>query len=378
MVAAASAWGLLIGGIASLSLGQALVRRLQHSGSVHLSTHFGTLLAASGALGALGGGITLALHFGMVNSAFGQLPGWTIVLLSLFIPVFVWEQFLTPLSGLAHTLSSLSRWQMFVRTAVAIGLFALAGLSYLHPASALVLLWTGQLAIGIAAAFAIWRSTRSIDISLGELRAILPAALMLHVTTVSALLLDTVTILLINEHLSRKDVGIYQLAQQMIVFMLIIPQTVAVILTARLSRLGLHDYWPQHRRVVMTTCMLMLSLAAAAYFFAPAVVHWMAGPQFDESAHLFRLMLPSLAGLTLSQLLAPQWIGRGLFVVNASLTVGAALLMYFATAYSIELWGVEGAALVRSAVFGGLVTLTQLGFFFWLEHRWRTNSVVTG
>lgn len=374
IVAAAAAWGALIAGIASLSLGLALQRRLQTDASVHLATHFGTLLTMAAALGGVAGATVIGAHIVTAGSAFGDLPLWAIGLMAVFMPLFVWEQYQTPLSGIAHTLSPLSRWQIVIRTIVAGTLFALAGLALLSPVSMLIVQWTGQLAVGAAAAYGIWRIAAGARPSRRELRALMPTALMLHATTVSALLLDTATILLINEYLSKQDVGIYQLAQQMIAFMLIVPQSIGVVLTARVSRERPDLYWPQHRDVLLKSAMAMVVLSVVAYVLAPWAVHLLAGPAFEQTAHLFRLLLPSLAGLTLSQLLAPQWISRGIFGVNAVLTVGAALLMLVGTVYSIQAWGIAGAAHARSLVFGGVVLAAQLSFVVWLNREWRAKQ----
>jgi O-antigen/teichoic acid export membrane protein len=255
-------------------------------------------------------------------------------------------------------------------------LFLLAGLALLSPATMLVAQWTGQLVGGAIGAVAIWRAARALYASAKELRAILPTALMLHATTVSALLLDSATILLINRYLAKEAVGLYQLAQQMIAVMLIIPQAVSVVLTAQISRSTPAEFWPRHRDVLIETSLLMVALSAVAYFLAPLGVRVLAGPQFETSVELFRLLLPSIAGLTLAQLLTPQWISRGLFGVNATLTIGTAALMLVGTAYAIGSWGITGAAYARSIAFGGVVLTAQLGFVAWLQHDWRKKQKI--
>jgi O-antigen/teichoic acid export membrane protein len=374
VVAAATAWAALIAGIASLSLGQALQHRLQDMAGIRLATHLGTLLAAAVALGAVAGTIAIGTHFLTAGSAFGDLPFWTIALMAVFMPVFVWEQFVAPLSGLANTLAPLSRWQIGLRTLVAVTLFALTGFGLLSAGSTLAVIWSGQLAIGLAAARRISVTAGGAHASRREFLALLPSSLRLHATTISALLLDTATILLVNEYMSKHDVGLYQLAQQMVAFLMIIPQTVSIVLTARVSKETPELYWPQQRDVLLRTSLAMLALAAIAYLLAPWIVHLIAGPQFDQSVHLFRLLMPSLAGLTLSQLLAPQWISRGLFGINALLTVGAAVLMLIGTLYGVEHSGVAGAAQARSIVFGGLVLAAQLAFVVWLNRDWRSRQ----
>ena len=377
VIAAAIAWGGLIGGIASLSLGHALQHRLQSRASADLATHFGTLVAAALGLGGVAAAIVvIAAHFSE-TTAFGQLPREVVWLLALFLPVFVWDQFYVPLSGLAHTLSPLSRWQVAFRTVVAASLFGLAGLTLLSPLTALGALWIGHLLIGAAAAFFVWRTADGMRADVQELRAILPTALMLHVATVGALVLETGSVLLINAHLSKEDVGIYQLAQQMITFLQIVPQSIAVILTAHISRSTPDEYWPRQRAIVLKAAAAMFGLAVVAYLLAPILVHLLAGPRFHDSVHLFRALLPSLAGLTLAQLLVPQWISRGILGLHALVSIGMAVMMLVGTWYAIDLWGVKGAAYARVAIFGGVMVVTQLCFMLWIERRWRRTRSAT-
>lgn len=367
-VAAATAWAALLGGVASLSLGQALQHRLQTAAPIALAVHSGTLLMAAGTLGALGGAASFATYIITRGSAF-DLPLPMMMLLALFMPVFVWEQFAPALSALANTISALGRLQTIMRSLAVTGLLLLAWIWTLEPWSVVLVQWCAQLAIGVVGAYVLWRAVAGMRASLREFHALLPSALKLHATTISALLLDTATVLLVNEYLSKSDVGLYQLAQQMIVFLLILPQIVTVIITARVSHSNPDTFWPLHRRVIGKVSIAMVAIALIAYWLAPFLVRWLAGAQFATTAELFRMLLPSLAGLTLSQLLAPQWISRGIFGINAVLTIGAAVLMLVGTVFAIEQWGIQGAAWARTIIFGGIVLTSQLAFVTWLERN---------
>jgi O-antigen/teichoic acid export membrane protein len=121
----------------------------------------------------------------------------------------------------------------------------------------------------------------------------------------------------------------------------------------------------------------MFGLAVVAYLLAPILVHLLAGPRFHDSVHLFRALLPSLAGLTLAQLLVPQWISRGILGLHALVSIGMAVMMLVGTWYAIDLWGVKGAAYARVAIFGGVMVVTQLCFMLWIERRWRRTRSAT-
>lgn len=368
-MAAAMAWAALLAGVASLSLGQSLQHRFQTAAApVALAVHSGTLLMAAMTLGAVAGAASFVI-FAITSGEAFALPLPMMVLLALFMPVFVWEQFTPALSALANTIPALGRWQTIMRSLAVATLFALAWIWSLDPWSVALVQWSAQFLIGAVAAYTLWQAVGGMRTSAREFRALLPSALKLHATTISALLLDTATVLLVNEYLTKGDVGLYQLAQQMIVFLLILPQIVTVIITARVSHSNPDAFWPLHRRVVGKVSIAMVTIAVVAYWLAPYLVQWLAGGQFATTAELFRILLPSLAGLTLSQLLAPQWISRGIFGINAVLTVGAAILMLVGTVFAIKQWGIEGAAWARTIIFGGIVLASQLAFILWLERK---------
>jgi enterobacterial common antigen flippase len=199
----------------------------------------------------------------------------------------------------------------------------------------------------------------------------LPAGLRLHGTTVAALAIDTATLLIIFRSLKAADAGVYQMAQQMVAFLLVVPQAVGAMLHARLAANDVNEDWPAHRRVIMQTVTLLIVLAISLGSAADVVTNLIGGPAFAPASDMFRLLLLTLAGPSLALMLAPQWIGRGVFSINAALTVGAAAALLTLTFMWVDTDGVQGAVNARVAVFAFFVLPVQVAFMVYVArvHR---------
>jgi O-antigen/teichoic acid export membrane protein len=110
---------------------------------------------------------------------------------------------------------------------------------------------------------------------------------------------------------------------------------------------------------------VVLLLALTGWFLAPYLIPLVAGEQFKPSVPMFTALLPSLLGLSLSILLTPQWLGRGLFILSNLVTFFALLTVVAGTFWAVPRYGVDGAIVVRVAVYAAILPAAH--FFFW---RW--------
>lgn len=365
--AAAIAWATLFATFANLSLGQALQYRIQHANyALSLSKQIGTL-----------GGLGLLLSFGALLVAFigyvvtgGALfKGLDSLLLCIAfsaVPLLIWEQFSNNILAAASRLDILNRAQYIGRTFGLVAFFGLVGALSLGIAGALTAQLLGLLVIAVVVLHPLLRMAgKPPSMQKAEVIPLLSAGAKVHLTTVSALLLDQVGVLLINNYLTKAYVGYYQLSQQMVSIMLILPQSALMVVYGGIAGSDPDKYWPQQRKLAIKVLGVMLAGALLAFVLSPYLIRALAGERFEPSVEIFQWLLPTLVGQTLAILMTPQWISRGLFFVNNLLTVTTAILVVGASWVLIPQFGVEGAIWVRLAVYAGLVTVVQLVFWYW-------------
>jgi O-antigen/teichoic acid export membrane protein len=178
---------------------------------------------------------------------------------------------------------------------------------------------------------------------------------------------------MLNHYSTKDQVGWYQLAFQLIVTMLIIPQGAAMIFFSRMAKLGPDRLWPEQKRLGLQVLGVMILLSIVAYYVAPFVIVTLAGPEFEPSVEIFRWLLPATVGMTLAQMMAPQWIGRGIFLLTAILTISSAIVIIGLNSVLIPMYGAMGAVWGMLIAYFGMVVVVQTYFAFWCERKYRAS-----
>lgn len=370
-LAAALSWSLVFATAAGLSLGPALTHRMQHGGgAVPLATHVGTLAVHALAAGAFGVLLFLISGFSGAIASLHLLPPGVLVLSALLIPLLLWEPYATALSARAGVLSQFARTLIAARATGAAFVVVLLFPLQMGLDGAILAVAGGQLLLA-GLSLRLLSKAGGFTPRWREFTAMLPAALKFHVTTVAAMAIDAATVLLVFRHLGPADAGHYQLAQQMVAFLLFVPLAAGAVLHSRLSSAAADADWPAHRRFILQVCLLVGVAAAVAWLAAPVLVPLIGGQAFAPAIEIFRSLLPSVIGPTLAVLLAPQWIGRGVFAANALLTVAVAIALLVLTHVGIQRDGLDGAVHARLLTLAVLVPATQLLFFAWVERQHR-------
>jgi O-antigen/teichoic acid export membrane protein len=329
------------------------------------------------AFGLLAGGFA-ALAFWLAGStramrSIALLPAAAVALAALWIPLAVLEPYSMACFARLGRLSNYARATLLARAVGAVLLvWWLAGLGLGLPGALGAVVATHALLVSLAL-HGLLKLAGAPRPRLGELSAMLPAGLKLHATTVAAMAIDAATLLLVFRHLSAIDAGLYQLAQQLVMFMLVVPQAAGALLHSRLSRAEADADWPLQRRIVLQVLALLGASALVVAAAAPWLTTAIGGPSFGPAADLLRWLLPTLFGPALALMLAPQWIGRGVFRINAALTVATALLLLALTEWSIRSGGLQGAVWARLIVIGVVVLAAQAGFMAWIEFNLRRH-----
>jgi enterobacterial common antigen flippase len=371
--AAAMAWAALFGTLSNLSLGQALQHRLQTAARPPtLAEQIGTLGGMAVLLSALAYGLAALLYWWSGGAVFKGLSASLMLIALASVPLLVWEQYASNILAAAAQTGLLNRAQYWGRSAGFLVFFLLVMALGWGVAGALVSQLVGQLLVAVLVALPLWRLAGSATKwAAREVRPLLKAGTLIHLTTVSAFLLDQVSVLLINNYLGKQDVGYYQLAQQMVGLLLIVPQSALMVIYGGLAANGPDQFWPQQRRLARRVLGGLAVVSLLAYLLAPFMIALVAGPAFAPSAAMFRALLPTVLGISLALLMTPQWIGRGLLRLNTVLTIATSVVVVACSALAIPRYGVTGAIWVRLGVYAVWVPAAQIVFWWWCNRRAR-------
>ena len=101
--------------------------------------------------------------------------------------------------------------------------------------------------------------------------------------------------------------------------------------------------WPVHRHILLQVILFVVAVA----IIAGTTIGWwlplLVGDAFTPSIDIFRWLLLASIGMTFSTVMAPQWIGRGLFGIVSILALvlgGTNLVLNW---FLIPLYGMHGA-----------------------------------
>lgn len=371
--AAAMAWAALFATLCNLSLGQALQHRLQNASvKPSLAEQLGTLGGLALILSTLALGAAALMYVGSAGTLFKGLSPALMAVALACVPLLVWEQYASNILAASAQTGLLNRSQYVGRSIGFLVFFLLVMYLQWGVLGALASQWVGQLLVALMVAVPLWQlAGRTVRWAGREVAPLLRAGSVIHMTTVSAFLLDQVSILLINNYLGKQDVGYYQLAQQMIGLMLIVPQSALMVIYGGLANSTPDQFWPKQRRVAKRVLIGLLAVALLAYLLAPTMVALVAGAAFGPSVPMFRALLPTVLGISLALLMTPQWISRGLLALNTGLTIATSVVVVLCSALAIPRFGVDGAIYVRLGVYGVWVPLAQALFWWWCNRSAR-------
>lgn len=376
--AAATAWIGLVATTAGLSLGLVSHYRIQARGKEAWDgAIFSSLLIFLLALSLTACAFVITAHFLSSGGFFGHLPSSTLVIAVLLLPLLIWDEYASNLLANADRIQIYNRLQIagrFVGLALLVLLVVFLGVGV---NGALIALVVGQALIAIGSFSVLWRMHRGpLRVVREEIRQLIHGALRLHLAAIGAFLLSQSSVLVLNELTSKSVVGWYHLAWQIVTVAMIVPQAASLILYAKIAASGPDQAWPTYKHITVGVMGFMIALIPLAYLFGPTIIIYMAGESFQESAELFRILLPTVLGMSFAQLMTPQWISRGIFVPMSIITIitaGAHVLVSIALVKSN---GVTGAAWATTLILGVMTLLVQGYFFFWCERRYRTNQTV--
>jgi O-antigen/teichoic acid export membrane protein len=316
-------WSALAATCCGLSLGMVAIHEMTKTSGRELQRLLGTLLALT-TLVSVVAWIAVAGLFRFDRSAFGtMIPQWLVLAFS-GIPFLVARDYLGSLLIADGRVTIWNRAQSaaVVLSFALVGLFALLGTLSVEL---VILAWlVGQLLVCLVAYITLYRSAGGIGIDFGVAAYLLRGGYKLHLNAVGAILISSLDVLMVNSYVGVHEVANYQLAIKLVTNVSLIAQAVGVVSYGTVVKMGPDDAWILVRRICAITMALIMLGSLVAAWLAPLIVSLIAGPAFAPSVRYFRLMLIAVPGLSLSALMAPQWICRGFFWTSSILTCAVA------------------------------------------------------
>lgn len=343
--ASAIAWATLASSLLYLSLGQVALHDVAGArpGRRWYGEALGTLLAIAVALSMVGSTISLAVFAISGGDAFKPVPLGVLALSLGLVPFLIWEQYGSALLAVAGRLQVYNRAQAVGRS---LGVAAVAGL-----------LWAGAGVYGVVLGMLLGQAivaARGIGglVALSDrvrpsrvlARRLLRGGVRLHLSAVGIVLITSADVLLVGHYRGATAVGNYQLATQALYALILLPQAATLVIYERMAEQGPQAVWEVQRGVVLIVLGAVSALAVLGAAAAPVLVHLVAGSGFDGAVGLLRIVLLAAPGFALSALMAPQWIGRGLFGVASAITVASGVVNIAANMILVPRFGADGAA----------------------------------
>lgn len=337
-------WSALFATFGALSLGQVAI----HVGTTRrredwMPSVLGSLVVLAGAISIacwVAGGVLLFVR-GPV--AFGTRDVLAIAAAAALVPLLMWEQYGSNLLMAVGRLDTYNQAQVVGRT-LGLAVLALtlwAGWSVLGAMASVI---AGQAIVASGGSHRLWRTAgRRLAPDWKTARTLVSGGLKLHAGTIGVFLSSSVSILILTAMRGPAEAGFYQLAFQLVQTMLLLPQAAAMVFYGRIAQDGPAASWEVCRPVVLVVTLLMGAASATAWVLAPWVLPLVVGAGFEPVVPLFRGMMWTVAGFSISAMMSPHWIGRGLFLAASALSIGAGLVNSLLAWVLVPTVGLAGA-----------------------------------
>jgi O-antigen/teichoic acid export membrane protein len=370
-VAAILSWVALFSTIGHLSLGLVGTSRIAtRKDSVWFGELLGSLLCIAAALSVIAWAIALSLQLGPREGIFSGLPVFPLVVGFSMLPWFILESYGTSLLIAKEGVDIHSKALVFARSISVLALYIMLGMLAWGVTGAVLAATLSPIIVSmVGIGYLIKTNEGKICFSWRETRALLVGGAKLHVNAVGTFLFSMSTgVLIINHYRGAVEAGYFQVAAQLFGVIMILPQAVSMVVYGKVTSLGPDDAWPLNRSILKRAMLATLIGGAVAWVAAPWLIRVVAGSEFEPSAEVFRWLLPALLGTTLSAAMAPQWIGRGMFVQASALTMTVGIVSLCVSLHLAEKLGMYGAVYASLAAYG-IGASINLAFYIYCNRR---------
>jgi len=369
-LAAANTWVETVKTVVYLSLGQvAFHHAASNRDSDWLPSTLSSLVWFTALLTLTGWLVVAGLYFGPTSGVFGGITALSLVLAFLLLPLGIWEQYSQSLLMAIDKLDVYNRYTVIGRTVSFLCVMGLFVGATLEVWGVLVASLIGQAVVSSGGAFLLFR--RSGGIRRPEFRmmlTLLKGGVKLHLNAIGGMLILASDVLFINYYRGTEEAGFYQLGTQLVGLMLILPTAASMVIYTRIGDLGIDAAWAVHRRIMMQTLGVMIVGAVLAWLTVPYWLVWIAGPAFTPTIDLFRWQVLAVLGMSLSILMAPQWISRGYFVAASAVTLAVGLSNLVANYLMVPVHGAYGAIWASIGTYG-IAIAANIGMILRCDRR---------
>ncbi len=379
IVATVNTWVQIFVEVTGLSLGSVLIfkaTRSRHEG--WLASIMGVLLKHTLLVTLLSWVIVALLFVGGKYwnwpNIFGEIPAIALVVGFIALPFSLWDLYTNSLLNIEDRLSVYNRYQVIGSTANAgsiVILVVIAGFGVLGVLFSKVL-WQFIVAFG-GIKNLLENNTKKLTYHVDTYKDLLKNGLKIHIGTLGAILTLSIDIVMVNAYLGNERTGIYQLAVQMSQLMLIVSYAATTVLQGELTRKGVHGIWPYQKKVLALT---LAFIVLASIFMGLTVkwwLIWIAGEEFQDAILVFQLLLITIVVNTITAVMSVQWIGRGWFLLNSTITLVKGLMNIGLNALWIPTHGILGAVYATIAVIT-LSLFINIAMFIYCELDTRKHN----
>ena len=378
LIAAVTAWVALFSGIAGLSLGQvAIYEASNNPDETWFRKTMGSLLAMDLLLSLLSGVVAAVMWVATRGNIFGHLPLVVLSIGFMALPFQIWEQYSSNLLMAIGQLRIYNKAHVIGRTVALVMVYVLVGWFRAGVVGAICATVLSQMSISAFGFRTLWRRAEGRPVADStRLTSLLRGGAKLHLNAIGLAFFTQADVVMLNHYRSKAEVGWYQFALQLITMLLIVPHAASMVLYARMGEQGPDKMWPEQKKIGVYLMLVMLAILVPTYFIAPWAIPFVAGKSFAPSAHLLRALLPVVLGTTVSVFMVNQWIGRGLFLQAAAITLVGGLSIFVLDAILIPRYGTMGAIYAALIINVGFVVVTNAGLAFWIDRKRRTANPV--
>ncbi len=375
IVAASLTWVALFSTIGCLSLGQvALHRAASREGEGWLGETMATLLAVTAVATIAGWIVGATLYVATDAQLYGDMPAYALVLAMAALPLLIWEQYASSMLMGVDRLATYNRALVVGRTVGLAVLFLLVFVADTGVAGALVAALVTQGMVALAGfGLLLERARDTFRVKWAVARGILVDGAKLHLNAIGNFLFLSASILIVQYYRGAEETGQFQVVVQAIMLALIVPQAASMVLYSDVARLGPDRAWATNRRVLIRVSLAVAALGAVAAALAPILIPGLLGDDFEPAVPVFQLMTLSLIGQTVSWVMAPQWIGRGLFLQASLITLATGAVNVLLCFALVPSYGMKGAAYAALGVYT-LALLGNVVMAVWVERRVQRNA----
>ncbi len=370
-MAASTAWGTLFATLGSLSLGQVTMHRATvRRGEEWLGETMGTLLVLNGIVTVGCWVVAAVVYTATSGRTFGNIPPNALLMAFLIVPFAVWEMYGGNLLTAIDRINVYNRAQLVGRT-IGICLMFVCWLLHLGVVTAIAIAVVSQAVVSCTGLRELWRSASGrVQATFHEARALLKGAAQLHVNTISSYILTTLGVLIVNRYCTPSETGWYQFAMSLVNVILVIPLAASAVLSAHIAQRGPDEVWVTQRKLLLYLTLLMIVTALVAAGAAPTAIPLVVGAKYIPAIPLFRWSLFGIVGLTVSSVMASQWIGRGYFWQMSASSIIVAGVHLTITLMLVRRHGMYGAV-YANLITSGVVIVGNGIFALFCEMKFR-------